>query len=233
MNFGYFRHISTSVKETEMKYNIDKHLMDRIDTEEKAYWLGFFYADAYNNEKLGRVVIELQEQDKDHLYKCASFFGRPREPFRQSKNKGKYIAYRLELNSKHLTRILANKGCPRNKSFSINFPHIPKKLVRHFVRGYFDGDGCIYIHQDQLGIMIISTKEMVEHIVHLLNDLGIKGHISHPERYTDNTHRLDFGGSRQVKKFCDWIYEGANIYLDRKHELFQSYCSNHQFRFSD
>lgn len=217
-----------------MKYNIDATLMNNIDTEEKAYWLGFFYADAYNNEKLGRIVIELQERDKSHLDKCAKFFGQPREPFIQLKNKGKYIAYRLELNSKILTKSLANKGCHQTKSFDITFPiWLNKKLLRHFIRGYFDGDGCIYVHQDQLGILIVSTKEMVVSLQKLIEQLGVNVHISHPKKYTGNTYRLDFGGSRQVSKFCEWIYKDATIFLDRKHNLYLSYRQSHIPRFKE
>ena len=217
-----------------MKYNIDKHLMDKIDTEEKAYWLGFFYADAYNNEKLGRLVVELQEDDKNHLYKCAKFFGQPREPFKQKKNKGKYIAYRLELNSKHLTQSLADKGCHQAKSFDITFPKwLDTNLVRHFVRGYFDGDGCIHIHQDQLGIEIISTQEMIISLSELFKiSANVNPHISHPERYTNNTYRMDFGGSRQVLRFCEWIYKDAAVFLDRKHKIYTTYKETHKPRFT-
>lgn len=208
--------------------------MDNIDAEEKAYWLGFFYADAYNNEKLGRIVIELQEQDKKHLQKCAKFFGQPRDPFIQYKNKGKYIAYRLELNSKHLTKVLADKGCHKAKSFNIFFPNwLNQELIRHFIRGYFDGDGCIHIHQDQLNISIVSTKEFNEYLQKTLKEISVNSQMYFPERYSDNTCRLDFGGSRQVKRFCDWIYKDATIYLDRKYELFKSYCENHKFKFND
>lgn len=218
-----------------MKYSINKNLMDSIDTQEKAYWLGFFYADAYNNEKLGRLVIELQERDKEHLYKCAKFFGSPREPFKQEKNKGKYTAYRLELNGKHLSKMLAEKGCHQTKSFDIVFPNwLDVLLVRHFIRGYFDGDGCLYINKidNQLNILITSTKEMVNGIQNILKqELDVNSYISHPERYTNNTYRLDSGGSKQIKKFCDWIYKDATVYLDRKYELFHSYCNVHQFRF--
>lgn len=220
-----------------MKYSINKNLMDNIDTEEKSYWLGFFYADAYNNEKLGRIVIELQERDKSHLDKCAKFFGQPREPFKQIKNKGKYIAYRLELNSKHLTENLSIKGCHQAKSFDIVFPDwLETNLVRHFIRGYFDGDGGLHINKvdNQMNIQITSTKEMVNSIQHIIKkSTQCNSYITHPERYTDNTYRLDSGGSRQVKRFCDWIYKDATIYLDRKYDLFKSYCSNHQFRFDN
>lgn len=216
------------------KYTINKNLMDNIDTEEKAYWLGFFYADAYNHEKRNRVVIELQEGDKTHLYKCAKFFGQPREPFIQYKNKGKYIAYRLELNSSYLCKILKGHGCHQAKSFNITLPTwLKKHLIRHFVRGYFDGDGCIHIHQDQLNISIVSTREFNVDLQKILCKININSQMYFPQKYTDNTCRLDFGGSRQVKRFCDWIYKDATIYLDRKYELFNSYCKNHQFRFNN
>lgn len=214
------------------KYSVNEKLMDNIDTEEKAYWLGFFYADAYNKEKTGQIIIELQERDRLHLSKCANFFGNPRQPFVQLKNKGKYIAYRLELNSKYLSKNLKSKGCHGAKSFNITFPEwLNINLIHHFIRGYFDGDGCIYIHQDQLGIEIVSTKEILDSIQNILKPLGVNSHISHPKKYTNNTYRLDFGGSRQSKIFCDWIYQNATIYLDRKYHLFQSYCENHIFRF--
>lgn len=218
-----------------MKYSINKNLMDNIDTEEKAYWLGFFYADAYNNEKLGRMVIELQERDKEHLYKCAKFFGQPREPFIQNKNGGKYIAYRLELNSKHLTKSLAGVGCHQTKSFNIIWPEwLDKNLVRHFLRGYFDGDGCLYVNKsdDQLGMSIVSTKEMIQSMKDILFEKAkLNSYISHPERYTNNTYRLDSGGSRQVLRFCDWIYKDATVFLDRKHQIYTEYKSTHIPRF--
>ena len=216
------------------KYIIEKFLMDEINYEEKAYWLGFFYADAYNNEKLGRIVIELQEQDREHLIKCARFFGKPRDPFKQLKNKGKYIAFRLELNSKHLSQSLASKGCHQTKSFDIKFPTwLNDNLIHHFIRGYFDGDGSIYIHQDQLNIEFASTQEMCISINAILSNLNISGQMYHPKRYKNNTYKLCFGGSRQVKRFCEWLYKDATIYLDRKYDVYKSYCISHVFKFND
>lgn len=204
--------------------------MDEINSEEKAYWLGFFYADAYNNEKRGRVVVELQERDKEHLFKCAKFFGQPREPFKQLKNKGKYIAYRLELNSKHLSNTLREKGCHGNKSFNIIFPGwLEKNLVRHFIRGYFDGDGCIHLNsKNQLNIQIVSTKEMINHIHEIIKNFNINSYISKPKRYKDNTWRMDFGGNLQVLKFCEWIYTDAAVFLERKHKVYSDFNNNYQ-----
>lgn len=214
------------------KYEINDAMMDFIDSQEKAYWLGFFYADAYNHEKRGRVVIELAESDSLHLFKCARFFGRPRDPFLQSKNKGKYSAYRLELNSKYLTKSLSDKGCHQNKSYNLTFPDfLSKDLERHFIRGYFDGDGSIYIHQDQLHIQFVSTKEFNLQLKKILLDMTINSYLDSPARYQDNTCRLSFGGSRQVRRFMEWLYQDATVYLDRKKDTYDKYCQNHKFRF--
>jgi intein/homing endonuclease len=210
--------------------------MDTIDTEEKAYWLGFFYADAYNKEKTGQIIIELQERDKPHLDKCAKFFGQPREPFIQYKNKGKYIAYRLELNSRHLSNKLKELGCHGAKSFNIVFPDwLDEKLIKHFVRGYFDGDGCLHVNksEDQLNLHMTSTKEMIESLATIMKKLDVNTYISHPERYTNNTYRLDTGGSRQVLRFCRWIYNYSNIHLDRKYEIYKTYVDTHTPRFKE
>lgn len=211
--------------------------MDSIDTEEKAYWLGFFYADAYNKEKTGQIIIELQEKDKKHLYKCAKFFGNPREPYKQMKNKGKYVSYRLELNGRALSNTLKKLGCHQKKSFDITFPYwLKKDLQRHFIRGYFDGDGCLYVNktENQLGMHIVSTQEMVT-IIHNIfkQELNINSYISHPQKYTNNTYRLDSGGSRQVLRFCEWIYKDATIFLDRKHKIYITYKKNHKPRFTE
>lgn len=213
-----------------MKYLIDKHIMDKIDTEEKAYWLGFFYADAYNNERRARIVIELQERDRAHLVKCANFFGHPREPFKQIKNGGKYIAYRLELNSRHLSNTLKQHGCHQTKSFNITFPEfLSKDLIHHFVRGYFDGDGCIYVNTscDQLGIEIVSTREMVDELHNILKTIEVNSYINTRKRYTNNTWRIESGGSKQILRFCEWLYKDATIFLDRKYNIYTEYKLTH------
>lgn len=53
---------------------------------------------------------------------------------------------RWSVTNKHLWSTLNNLGCVPNKSLILTFPSIDifknKDLIRHFIRGYFDGDGC-------------------------------------------------------------------------------------------
>ncbi len=39
---------------------------------------------------------------------------------------------------------LIGHGATIRKSLTLTFPtHLDEKLIKHFLRGYFDGDGCI------------------------------------------------------------------------------------------
>lgn len=54
--------------------------------------------------------------------------------------------YRLACYSKKSYTDLINKGCGINKSLILKFPdetQVPQNLISHFIRGYFDGDGCV------------------------------------------------------------------------------------------
>lgn len=131
-------------------YTLDENVFDTIDTEEKAYWLGFLMADGYNHEDRNTVCLRLQGGDLEILEKF-SFFLKSNAPIYEfarvtpvNKLLKKYREVRV--NSVHLSKQLANLGCIQGKSYTLKFPTcIPESLMHHFIRGYFDGNGCICI----------------------------------------------------------------------------------------
>lgn len=50
-------------------------IFENIDTEEKAYWLGFLYADGCVGSKESKVELSLAEKDLRHMEKFRSFIG--------------------------------------------------------------------------------------------------------------------------------------------------------------
>ena len=60
--------------EAQRKYALDEHILDVIDTEEKAYFLGFFYADGYNAKYKREITITLNEDDEDILQAYKTLF---------------------------------------------------------------------------------------------------------------------------------------------------------------
>ncbi len=129
------------------KYNLNEHYFDVIDTEEKAYILGFIYADGNNLFRLNRISIHLSVTDEEILKKMSHiFFGEEilKYNFRTNKD-GKVFKYVwLNLFSKHLSQHLATLGVVEAKSHKIVFPEwLDKSLYCHFIRGLIDGDGWI------------------------------------------------------------------------------------------
>ena len=58
-----------------IKINFNRNFFSKINTQEKAYWLGFMYADGCNQPEFTRASIQLAISDIDHLKKfCAYFF---------------------------------------------------------------------------------------------------------------------------------------------------------------
>lgn len=140
---------------SKRKYNVDDYFFDEINNQERAYILGLFYADGCNYEN-GVVKIDLAEQDYNYLLKIKDILNYTGEIKKYGEGKKKFTGYdklyncqdicRLSMRSKHMSDQLAEKGCIHNKTYSLLFPTeniLPKELIRHFIRGYMDGDGGI------------------------------------------------------------------------------------------
>ncbi len=215
--------------ECHRKYKINESFFDEIDTEEKAYFLGFLYADGCNYVDTNHFCIQLHVQDKEILEKFAkiiyidnplSFISINDRRF-ESRDRG--IMCSIAVNSKHMSRKLEKHGCMQRKTFILKWPDwMPNKLVRHFIRGYFDGDGTIYnVIENSAGCQIISTEQLLQGIYNNCHKFNIKMGIDKCSNDKDkNTYRIRFSGNRNINRFMNFIYYGATIYLNRKHNRY-------------
>lgn len=221
-----------SISATHRKYEIDESFFDEINTEEKAYFIGFLYADGYNDEKHGIVSISLRYDDREILEKLRTIVGstKPLQYIKyNSKNSKRENQFRVILVSRHMSERLADLGMMQAKTFKIIFPKwLDKKLYSHFIRGYFDGDGHVgisYKDDKKNGRFgIVGTKEFCESIKDILKiecnaNLGIRKRFnSKPESY--NIVQAECGGNLQVLRILNYIYCDSNIYMERKHEKY-------------
>lgn len=204
-----------SQSELQRKYNIDETFFDVIDTEEKAYFLGFLYADGCNATNRNAVTLSLKDDDKEILEKLNSLL-QPEKPLGYRKS-GQTT---LLISNKHISQRLVELGCHRAKTYTLVFPsekQVPKHLVRHFVRGYFDGDGWV----GEKAICIVSTLNFCNSLSEILKEqLGINCYIRarHPER-KNNIRMLELS-NKSARKFLNWIYKDSNIHLQRKYERY-------------
>ncbi len=207
-------------------YSCNNKYFEVIDTEEKAYWLGFLMADG--NISRNRVRINLHERDVEHLYKFTKSLSSNHKIGKTSKGT-QYNQRKVEICSPSLCEDLIKIGCIENKTFKLQFPNINEHLIRHFVRGYFDGDGSLSFGKKQgkylySSICIVGTESFCNSLIKVVsNELQITTSLRQrfPDRF-NSTRMLEISGNKQVLKFLEWIYGNCTIYLDRKYNKYYS-----------
>lgn len=204
------------------KKKIDSNYFNEINSEEKAYWLGFLTADGYIKDNI--IELTLAEKDKKHIEKFKNAI-KSEHTIGIKKavlNNKEFISYRISIKDKKIGEALASYGLNNNKSYNAFIPSIfklPYKYVRHYMRGLFDGDGSIYNGANGINISIVSGSEMM--VKDIYNT--VKEHIGLKMSYrkSRNLHELRLFSQKDVNKFLSWLYDESSIYLDRKYNKFK------------
>lgn len=216
------------------KYYLNESYFENIDTPNKAYILGLLYADGSNNISKYTVSISLEEKDKHILESIRKELNYNKElEYIDYSNKHDFgysykNQYRLLFFSKKLCNDLNDKGMFSNKSLILKFPNwLDNNLKRHFIRGYFDGDGSYCPHITENGkfqplITFTSTNDFCKDLQkYLIESLNIPcGNIYDASCHNGITKVLSFSGRLQVKTFLDWLYRDADLYLYRKYNKY-------------
>lgn len=206
------------------KYYINQDFFEKIDNEWKAYWLGFLYADGYNNEKNGSIEVTLKESDYEHLLKFKESI-QSDTPIKEKFVK-KFKNYRIIISNKKMSNDLKNNGCFQNKSLSLTFPNleiVPKYLIRHFIRGYLDGDGGVYLNEEKhlIKVYFEGTFSFLCSLKNILDlECGLISDVSVIKDKYANSYSLMYSLPIDVHSIYKYLYKYCNIYLDRKLEKF-------------
>lgn len=228
--------VDVDQKRLVRKYSIDESFFDNIDTPNKAYIVGFLHSDGSNNLNKSTISISLQEEDKDilELIRKEIKSEKPLE-FIDYSNKHNFgysykNQYRLLMFSKHMCEELNNKGITPNKSLIIGFPNwLNKDLIPHYIRGVYDGDGSIYrAYKNDNNLPVTVTITATESFCKSLQkickeELNINSGIYDASCHNGITKVFTLSGRNIAKKFLDWIYQNAELYLQRKYNRYCDY----------
>ena len=215
------------ISELRRKYYIYEDFFDVIDTEEKAYALGLYYSDGSISKSSNQAAIALQARDRKILDDLSNLFAGSR-PLSFVKYSNKNInwqdQYVFIVTNKKIHDDLIKHGATPNKSLTLKFPTtVPDNLIRHFVRGYFDGDGSISKSEDRC--TLISTEDFCTKLSTIVKEvLNINSSILYCHNRNKPTRTFQVAGRNQVKLFLAWLYNDSNIYLERKYKL---YCDKY------
>lgn len=220
--------------------NRNHNYFDNIDTETKAYLLGFFIADGYIDNN--RIRIQNSTDDLEII-----------EVFKKELNPDTSICYTnkqagakfrkpqcsMGITSEHMVNLFKSKydiveNKTKNHNFKFDFSTISNNLIRHFIRGYFDGDGSISFHKNKHNTIffnfsfVFNSLNFTNQIADIFeNKFQIKSVIYKHTSKTSVWWSLRFNYNRnrtlKIKEIYEYLYKDSNIYLSRKNLKFKQY----------
>lgn len=236
--WGIIRHRGERCRpqsEIQRHYTLQCDYFDVIDTEDKAYWLGFITADgaltteAASGKKVYYLRIALQRRDRAHLEAFQKAIGtnapiydymtRPNKTTKESKS-----ASGITVSSKQMVQALVRYGLTQRKSLTVEWWNGPADLMRHYARGVFDGDGCLCStkvagrKEPRWSFSLIGSIPLIQGFIDWTSPF-----LSHPMRLRyrtpDKTAYVATAGIHRAATLTKLLYEGATISLDRKRAL--------------
>ena len=223
---------------------IRHNFFSKIETELQAYLLGFYASDGSIDEKRKTFRVELQTKDSEIVYLFKDIISPDARLYSQDphivtgRNGMKVQGHGslgVDITSVILCNDLVSLGIGYRKTYcDLHIPEqIPNDLIRHFIRGYFDGDGCITgyspnevekqprfrcrfdIDAKRNCLLLDFMKFFVQN--------GIKINLNYLKR--DDMYRLTTGSKKEVAKIYHLLYDNSYFFLSRKFNKFNHYVN--------
>lgn len=214
--------LDTINKTYTVKFNRDVFMS--IDNEASAYWLGFILADGsiFRNE----LRLKLGKRDKVHLEKYCNFLNLSTDGIKEdtvehsSYKNGPVTCYKVTVSDKHLIeRLKGYNILPKKSMYEVPFKEINSSLLRHYIRGIFDGDGCIQASFTKVNL--VGSYEVVSWVNEVfVKNLGVKAAkiVQKGKIYS-----ITYYNKVDKQKILEWIYKDSTVYLDRKFSLYEEF----------
>lgn len=208
---------------------------ENIDTEKKAYYLGLLMSDGcvYRGASKNSycMQINLKSTDKNELDKFKEELQSTYDYLTYSKtlDSGEEATYLgLKISNTEFCHHLMSHGIIPRKSFKKKMPDIPKELERHFIRGYFDGDGGLYNNPNRFRngkgcweVTIVGTPDILQSFQDILLENDINSAIYQTK--TSGIMRLVISKHEMIEKFRLFIYIDSTVHFDRKFQKFNDF----------
>lgn len=229
-----------SREEAIRKEKIDLKAFSAPLSKSDCYWLGLLYADGSITvaKKTGFDVVSLTAH-RDDVESIVGFLGHMglTSPINWRRDKR---AVSTAVTSKTISRRLRELGVVPNKTHTIRYPNfIPDGMDRHFVRGYFDGDGSVYFRSKktyaskQGSIAFAGNPRFIADIADIIeSNIGIRQtSVTNSGTGSDPTSCVQYryeGRSRLVK-ICEWLYgDGGPVLTRKKHTMICGLRDSHR-----
>ena len=209
----------------------NQNYFEKINTEFKAYILGFIYADGFIG-KHNDFCISLSDKVEDNLkilQKLQEELGLNKNLIYHTIDRDGNGKYTFKFSNKKIVDDLKECGVFTCKSLTMKClpSNVESEMFNHFIRGYFDGDGSIcswydsYDKRQRYCLEILGTKEFLDNLQKVLCDgCGIKETKLHNVKHVDGLTRISHRGVKNLIKIREYLYNNSTIYLTYKHDKF-------------
>jgi len=200
-------------------HRVNEAFFSEIDSEVKAYTLGFFAGDGNVHPRERSFSIGVSSVDQDILYKIRSAMESD-IPIKIVSNSRGYnpdgkMAI-LDVSRMSMVKDLSRLGFHPRKTRNLHYPNLPKELDHHFIRGLLDADGSI---SDQ-NFFICGDSALIYDSVK-----KIRQHTNHTLLFYEKGLHFRVWGLRRDKDVLRWLYDGSTIFLDRKFFRYKDFWS--------
>ena len=236
--YSYFKANNITINKANKRRNfVDDNFLDELDSEDKAYFLGMMFADGYVVKN--KISLKLKSSDS---YLIKKLFSKFTNGYNLSKDKN---SKSIQITSTKLVKKLIELGCTeRQTNNDFKVIELKNDLFRHYLRGYFDGDGSISLRKsrpNQVQIYICSIhKKFLEELKTKLNNYNINCLVFKESRNgklmktpqgkillnCKDMYTLRFGTHIDRIKLFEFLYKDCSIKLDRKYKIFSEYYAN-------
>lgn len=209
--------------------SFNEEFFHNIQTEAQAYFLGFLYADGCNSLKYNAICWQIAEYDANimNLFrKNIKHTGKAHIAKKRAPNQAPIV--HLNLHSKIMSAKLNEIGCVPCKSLVLTFPQqkfLSPYLYNHFIRGYFDGNGCICYYPVKENRNLIAIRFKIAGTLSFLTEihkiLSSKLNINFNIYKQGSISLIDIGKYADIIKIHNYLYKDATLFLSRKFNKFK------------
>lgn len=193
------------------KYNCNELVFNTLDSEEKKYWVGFIAGDGcIKNGRGYRLAIGLNIKDIKHLEKFLHFANSNHKIHIKNNGNAAYV----EISSKNIVEDLSKYNIKPNKTLVYKAPDVLLDSA-DFWRGLIDADGWLNIYNNNPRIGLCGSKMIIKQFNSFVKKHA-PAHMGNPLE-KNNYSTLEVNGKNAIK-IIKFLYQDANIFLDRKYE---------------
>jgi hypothetical protein len=196
---------------------VNRHFFQVIDTDEKAYWLGFLAADGtvYIGGRQQAVRLDLQPRDLHWLTRFRDTIA-PGAKITQHGDR----SYSVSIGSQEMVHDLIALGVIPRKSNVLEWPNIPESFVIPFMLGYFDGDGWLQKRRDNAGLLwgltgtlafLVMARNYIQHYA----NVAIAEPVRHCKDRAPHLYRITTNSQRAIA--IDRMLNASGLGMPRKH----------------